>query len=503
MRGDKPVLISGASIWRGAETRIAAPENILIAKTNILAVGVDVSAPEGAEIIDASGMLVMPGLVNAHFHSPVNHMKGRLPSLPLEIFMLYESPSLDTLRPTPREAYVRTMLACMEMLKTGVTSLQDDAFFVPGPTPDIIDAVMQAYSDCGMRVRVALDQSNLPEIGKLPFIRDIAPPELLKALSEQPAFRTEVLLEAYHHLIGRWNGAEGGRLMAAVSCSAPQRVSADYAAALVALSERHDLPFYVHILETRVQRHLGEENYGGRSLIRLADDLGILGERANVIHSIWVDGEDLDLIARRGAVIAHNPVSNLRLGSGVMPFREIRDRGIPIALGTDEAIADDAVNMWAVAKMAGLVHNIGQPDYELWPTADEVLECLIGGGHRAMRTGDRCGRIAPGFKADLTVIDLDTLAFTPLNDLSRQLVYCENGSSVRITMVDGRIVYDGKNLLAVDEAALRAEARSLAARQKDGLEEAAKLAAGMLPSYRDMYLRAARSDVGMNRWAGA
>jgi 5-methylthioadenosine/S-adenosylhomocysteine deaminase len=163
-------LIRGGWIWRGTATTPApVPENVLIDGGRIVAVGPDATA-EGAEVIEASGMLVLPGLVNAHFHSPVNHMKGRLPSLPLELFMLYESPSLEVLRPTPREAYVRTLLACMEMLRSGVTAVQDDAFFVPHPTPEIVDAVARAYEDCGIRARMALDQSNLPELAKLPYL---------------------------------------------------------------------------------------------------------------------------------------------------------------------------------------------------------------------------------------------------------------------------------------------------------------------------------------------
>lgn len=494
-------LIRGGWIWRGADTTPApVPENVLIDGGRIVAVGRDVAA-EGAEIIEAAGMLVLPGLVNAHFHSPVNHMKGRLPSLPLEIFMLYESPSLEALRPTPREAYVRTLLACMEMLRSGVTAVQDDAFFTPHPTPEIVDAVAQAYEDCGIRARLALDQSNLPELAKLPYLEGLLDPGQRRALAAPPEFGTDALLAAYDHLLSRWNGAASGRIGAAVSCSAPQRVSPDYATALQRLAERHDLPFYVHILETRTQRVFGEERLGGRSLVGLADDLGVLTPLTNVIHAIWVDDADLDLIAARGAVVAHNPISNLRLGSGVMPFRALRDRGIPIALGTDEAIADDAVDMWAVAKMTGLIHNIGQPDYEAWPTALEVLDGLIAGGHRAMRNRD-IGAIAPGQAADLCLVDLDTLAFTPLNDLHRQLVYCETGSSVRLTMVHGRVVFAGGAVTTLDERALRAEARDIAAGRRAALDEAAARAEALRPAYREMYLRAAARDVGMNRWVG-
>jgi 5-methylthioadenosine/S-adenosylhomocysteine deaminase len=459
---------------------------------------IDSPAP-GDHDIDARGHLLLPGLINAHFHSSVNDLKGSLHSLPLEIFMLFESPAG---RPAvePRTAYIRTLLGALEMLRGGVTCVLDDAFFVPSPTPAVIDAVMQAYSDCGIRATLALDQPNVPEIGKLPYLRDLLPPQLLARASEPAPLDTAGLLECYRHLIDRWHGQADGRLRAAVSCSAPQRVTRDYFAALDELSRRDNLPFYIHILETRLQRVLGLENYGGRSLVQYVHDLGMLSDRLNIIHGIWIDETDMDLIAAAGSVIAHNPISNLRLGSGIMPFRRLRNRGVPICLGTDEAIADDAINLWGVAKTAGLIHNLSQPDYAQWPTAAEVLECLIRGGARAARSPQPLGQVTEGFQADLVLLDLDTLPFTPLNDLRRQLVYCENGSSVRLTMVAGKIVFENNRVPGIDEAAVRAEARDIAARAL--VATGAADAAEWLPYYRQMYLQAARRDVGMNRWAG-
>lgn len=483
---------------------------VTIENDTIVAVDPGGRAPpdSGADVreIDGSGHLLMPGLVNAHFHSSVNHLKGSLDSLPLELFMLYESPSEG--RPmTPRAAYVRTLLAAMEMLKSGVTAVLDDAFFVPAPSPALIDAVMQAYADCGIRAVLALDQPEVPELAKLPFLAELLPAELRARAAAPPAMDAGALLECYQHLLGTWHGQAGGRLRAAVSCSAPQRVTPAYFRALDDLSRRHGLPFYVHVLETKLQRVFGEERLGGRSLIRYVFDEGLLNERMNIIHGIWLDDDDMDMIAAAGAVIAHNPISNLRLGSGVMPFRKLRARGIPLCLGTDEAIADDAVNMWAVAKLAGLIHNISVKDYREWPTAAEVLDCLIGGGARAMRHPTPIGCIAPGQQADLILVDLDTLAFTPLNDLRRQLIYCESGSSVRMTLVAGRIVYENGKLTQLDEPALRAEARQLftRARTEAGREGAAAGdadAARWLPYYRQMYLKAADRDVGMQRFVG-
>jgi cytosine/adenosine deaminase-related metal-dependent hydrolase len=183
-----------------------------------------------------------------------------------------------------------------------------------------------------------------------------------------------------------------------------------------------------------------------------------------------------------------------------MPWRAMRERGIPICLGTDEAIADDAVNMWGVAKAAGLVHNITDPDWNQWPKAHEILHAVINGGARAMREESRLGAIEPGHEADLILVDLDTMPFTPLNDLARQLIYCENGTSVRMTMVAGRVVYDGSSVTGLDEKALRAEAREIFGRRRAVLAEAARDADLWLPSYRAMVLKAAATDVGMNRW---
>ena len=483
----------------GASTQ---PADILIDGSVIAAVAPGLHARDAeARVIDAAGHLAMPGMINGHFHSPVNHMKGCLDGLPLELFMLYESPSIEGLLPSPREAYVRTMLAAVEMLRHGVTAVQDDAFLVPHPTPPIIDAVMQAYADAGIRARVALDQQDRPDIEKLPFLADILPEALSRRLAEPAPMGSNGLLAAYAHLFETWHGACDGRLQASVSCSAPQRVTDPYFAALDDLSRRHDAPFYCHMLETKTQRVLGQEKYG-HSLVRHVAELGYLTERMNVIHAIWVDAADLDLIADAGAVVAHNPVCNLRLGSGVMPFRAMRDRGIPICLGTDEQAADDSVDLWGAVKMAGLVHNLGDPDYLRWPRAAEVLDCLFRGGARAMRAADRLGAIEPGRQADLVLLDLDTLAFTPLNDVARQLVYVENGSSVRLTMVAGRVVFEGGRVTTVDETALRAEARAIFEARREALREASVAADAWLPGYRAMYLRAMRLDVGMERRLG-
>ncbi|MBV8840865.1 MAG: amidohydrolase family protein, partial [Alphaproteobacteria bacterium] len=200
-----------------------------------------------------------------------------------------------------------------------------------------------------------------------------------------------------------------------------------------------------------------------------------------------------------GCTVAHNPVCNLKLGSGIMPFRKLRDAGIPIALGSDERAADDSTDMWAVAKTASLIHRVTDPDYDRWPQPREILRCLFGGGARGMRRND-IGALEVGKQADLILLDLDHPAFTPLNDIRNQLVYCGSAGAVSMTMVAGRIVVERGKVLTVDEEAIRCEIREHEAALHSDLAVAAAAAERLESYYRVMYQRAAATDVGFSRW---
>jgi 5-methylthioadenosine/S-adenosylhomocysteine deaminase len=493
-------LIRGARVLTldAADTEYVRAD-ILIEDATITAVGPDLSAPD-ADVIDAAGLIAMPGLINGHFHSQVSLMAGSVPSLPLELFMLYEVPPLAARLPDARLTYLQTMLGAVEMLRNGVTAVHDDVFHNPWPTRSAIDAVMSAYRDSGLRATVAINHQNRPELDKLPFLSEILPPDIraqIEAIRIAPLHELTSLYNWFHQT---WHGAANGRLRIAVSNSAPQRVTEDYFAFLSEFSRRHDLPFNIHILETKTQRVLGIERFG-KSLVRLVHDLGFLDERMLVIHAIWVDDADMDLLAAAGCTVAHNPICNLRLGSGIMPFRALRDRGIAIAIGTDERAADDSVSSWAALKQAGLVHQICQTDYRLWPTPLELLYAATSAGARGMRIS-QLGRIAPGFLADVILIDPDTLPFTPMNDLRRQLVYSHNGSAVVMTMVAGQVVMRDGIVLGVDGRALRAELRSRQPEIDAAIAATARQAARLEPYWRAMYQRAAATDVGFTRWVG-
>ena len=161
--------------------------DIVVDKDRITAVGPDAGTTlQAKRVIDATGMLALPGLINAHFHSPGNLMKGSLPGLPLELFMLHEVPPLAAAAEASRVAYVRTMLGAIEMLERGITCVHDDAFHVPIATREGVDAIMQAYSDAGMRATVAIDQPNIVEYEKYPFLKDLLPAAERRAMESAP-----------------------------------------------------------------------------------------------------------------------------------------------------------------------------------------------------------------------------------------------------------------------------------------------------------------------------
>ena len=488
-----------------APDAMTGPTDVLVEDDRISAVGDGLAASPGARIVEGGGRhLLVPGLINAHFHSPANHLKGSVRSLPLELFMLFESPADPAMTASPREAYLRTMLGAIEMLQRGITCVQDDAFLMPFPNPDIIDAVASAYRDSGIRAFLALDQPELTEAEKLPFLDDLDDPT--RATFHQPAGASAAqLLEAYDHLISTWHGAADDRIRAAVSISAPQRVSLDYFAALDDLAERYGLPLYAHMLETKVQRTLMTEQprFAGRSLVQYSAAAGLLKAHTNVIHAVWVDDADLDVIADAGSTVVHNPVSNLRLGSGVLPWRAMLDHGIPVALGTDEAICDDTINVWTVAKTAGLIHNVSGLDSDEWPTPTEILDALWRGGARATRRADDLGTIAPGALADLALVDMHAVTFTPLNDLREQLVHCEDGRDVVLTMVAGRVVAERGHVTSVAESALLDEARELFAAKLPAIRAARESANRLFPAYQHIVRRAAATDVGFSRWVAS
>jgi 5-methylthioadenosine/S-adenosylhomocysteine deaminase len=450
-------------------------------------------------VVDASRLLAIPGLVNAHVHSWEGFLKGRYDNLPLELWMLRAYPIMGA-SPLPAELVrMRSLLVALESLRNGVTTLLDDVIEVPGQSLEQLDAVFDAYEEIGIRASCSGNIVNKPFVDTLPFVEETLPADLLARVRAMPVPSTEDYLEFSRQALQRYHG-RAGRLRYVIAPSGPQRCTDDLLVAAAELSAEWDSTYHIHVLETRVQAITGREFYGSTLVEHLAR-IGVLSERTTLGHGIWLTAHDVSLLATAGASVAHNPVSNLKLGSGIMAWRELHDAGVNVALGTDGASSNDSLRMHDVMRTAALLHKVTSADFERGPTAAEVLAAATRNGARSCRLGSETGRIEPGYKADLVFYDREAIAFSPLNDIARQLVYCENGASIREVMVNGQTVVRDGRCTTIDEAALLAEVREAAPRMLADHAAVEELNRVFEPYFREIYRRCWTLDAGVERLA--
>ena len=453
-------LFRGGALLSMKDGADVTPEaaDVLVEDDRIVQVGPRIDAEAVDRVIDTTDMLLMPGMVNAHIHTEQNSFRGRYPGLPLEILMLYAYPLTGAAPVGPEAIYLRTLLAGIESLKSGVTSILDDVMEVPTQGLEQLGSVFRAYGDIGMRANVSGHVINRPFFETIPYLEDSLPERLKRKFLAVPPLTLAEYMDFCREAVAQFHDTAGGRLRYVVAPSGPQRCTEELLGTVAQFSRSSGVAFHIHILETRVQRVTGSRLYG-KSLIALMADLDALHEKTSIAHAIWIDEGDIELIASRGASVAHNPVCNLRIGSGVAPLRSLLSAGVNVALGTDGISSNDSCRLFDVMKVAGLVHTLATDDYDEWPTAPEILWAATRGGARALGLDDEIGSIEPGKKADIVALDLLSSAFVPVNDLPNQLVYAENGSSVRLVMVDGEIVVEDGACTKVDEAAVLREAR--------------------------------------------
>jgi 5-methylthioadenosine/S-adenosylhomocysteine deaminase len=473
--------------------------DILIESATISALGPGLEAPEGVEVLDGTGKLVMPGLVNAHMHSNETFFRGRYQHLPLEVWMLYAYPLVGGSQIPLRLLYLRTLLTAMESLKAGVTTMVDDLFDPPHSDLERLGTAFRAYEDAGIRANVSAVVMDKHVLDTMPYLRELLPDDM-QAMVEGPAFTVDEHLAFCRSVFDTLHG-KAGRLGFMLSASAPQRCSTELMQGLSALATERGVPYHTHILETKTQAVTGNEFYG-KTLIGYMNDLGLLTPNTTIAHSIWVTDDDMALMGAADVSIAHNAVSNLKLGAGIAPIRRLLDAGVHVGLGTDGLCSNDSARIFDVMRFAGLLHCVATPDYDRWVGAGEVLRSATIEGARTAMLDKVTGSLAVGKRADLLLLDLGGYAYRPVNDVRNHLVYCENGSSIEAVMVDGRIVVDHGRLLTIDEAAIFAEIAEL---MPAYLAEHARVEALNEPFaayFRQMHQRATAQDIGINRYSG-
>jgi 5-methylthioadenosine/S-adenosylhomocysteine deaminase len=404
------------------------------------------------ETIDARDHLVLPGFVNAHYHSHDVLAKGTLEEVPLETWRLYALPPQYPPR-SAEEVYARTLLGALECLRSGMTTIQDMLTLYPYEDRHM-DAVMKAYEEVGIRVVFALQYADRKGIETIPFWKDTFPPELHPLLSTAAEPERELDLIG-HFETTRLKSPPLPRVSWALGPSAPERCSPALMRRTVELARRYDIPVYTHIYESRgmaLQARLSLPEYSGLLIRRLAEE-GVLDRRLNFAHSVWLSREEIDLLAEHDAGVVLNPQGNLKMKCGIAPIRTLQNAGVRIGLGCDNCSCSDAQNMFMAMKLFTLLAAVSDPNPGP-PQAVAALRAATEAGAEGARLGNVLGRIAPGFKADLTLIDMRDPTFSPMNSAARQLVHIEAGRGVRHVIVDGKVVVRDRKLTTVSESTI-------------------------------------------------
>lgn len=429
--GRAPVVVAGGTVVTMNEGRAVVRADVVIgadgAIAGLLAPGAP--RPAGVRVIDATGCLVVPGLVQAHLHLCQSLFRGLSEERPLlawlreRIWPLEAAHDASSLRASAR-------LGMAELLRSGTTALLDMG------TVHHTEQLFLAALESGIRYtggQALMDRG------------EGVPPRLM-----QP---TEEALAESDALFARWDGAAGGRLRYAytprfiLSCSAPL---------LEAVTDR------ARRLGARVHTHASEQEAElamvraeiGRGDLEYFAEIGLTGPWLVLAHCVWLEQAGIDEIARSGTHVTHCPASNLKLASGLAPVRALLDRGVNVALGADGAACSNLIDGWRQLWLAGLVASARDGAGAL--SARETFELATLGGARALGLGDRIGSIEAGKRADLLIVD--TSPHLPNGDVYTTLVYSCRASDVRTVLVDGTPMVEDGRLLTLDAEAVRQEA---------------------------------------------
>ena len=494
------VLVRGGQVLGGSDAALETVD-VLVEGDRIVRVGPGLEATDGARTIDASGCFVLPGLINAHTHGHNTLPRGRAGTWTLED-LLNHAPAMNAHR-TVEDQYLSAAVGALEMAKTGCTAAYDLFMSSPAPSLEELEAVVRAYTEVGLRAVIAPAVADRVFYETVPGLLDRLPPDLRGTVEGFRPAATEDLLRLTEEAVRRWDGAAEGRIRMAVAPTIPGLCSDEFLRGCLRLVREYGVGLHTHLAESKVQVVYALERWGKTPVAALAE-LGLLGPWFVGAHAIWLTDDDIRLLADAGAAVAHNPGSNLRLGAGIAPLREMLDRGLAVGLGTDGSACSDNQNLFEALRIAPLVSTIRFPhDPERWIDAATAWSLVTAGSARVLGLADDVGAIAPGRKADLVLLRADGLFLRPLADPVTALVYAETGANVETVLVEGRVVVDQGRAVGIDETRLYARIQEAAERQREQGAEAWALAERLAPYVRSASRAAAAMSYPINRYAAS
>ncbi len=422
------ILIHDVSLLPLSDLSHFIPKGWLAIKENrIVSLSPGESPPMAAHRrINARGCLAMAGLVNGHTHAPMSLFRGLADDIPLKAwFEDYIFPA-EGKWVNEEFVYWGTLLACAEMIRSGTTTFADGYFFE--------EQVARAVAQSGMRALLAQ--------GILDFPTPDSP----------SSFKSFNKIEKFI------NNYSGSTLIcptlfphSAYTCS-PELLKK-----CRGVADRFGVPLIIHLSETRSEVEEISRRYGRRPVDHL-ENLGLLSPYLIACHCVWLTGAEMDLLARRGVRVVHNPESNMKLASGVAPVPDLLARKIAVGLGTDGCASNNNLDLFQEMDSAAKLHKVHRLDPTVMP-AKVVLEMATLGGARVLGMEKEIGSLEVGKKADVIILDLSRPHLQPVYNIVSHLVYSATGADVRDVIIDGKLVMENRKLLTLDEEEILRKAR--------------------------------------------
>jgi len=405
--------------------------DVYIEDGKITAIGDSIDADRH---LDASGAIVIPGLVNAHTHVAMTLFRGSADDKPLDRWLREDIWPIEAAL-EPADVRAGAELGLVEMIRSGTTALVDMYFHM--------DEVAEAVTEAGLRARLGY--------GAVTVGKDEA-----DAMAE---------LETSLEFARTYDGAADGRISTAFMPHSLTTVDEPYYRKFVPEAREAGVPVHLHANETTDEVGPIVEEHG-QDPLAYATDLGLLNAPDFIAHGVHLSDAEIDLLAERQTGVVHCPASNMKLASGMAPVQRLLEAGVPVGLGTDGAASNNTLDMLDELRDAALLGKLAASDAGAVP-APAALRMATEGG--SLVTGLGAGRIEVGAPADLAVVDLERAHLTPVHDPVSHLVYAADGHDVRHTVCDGEILMEDREVIPLDEPTVREQA----ARQADALFERA------------------------------
>jgi 5-methylthioadenosine/S-adenosylhomocysteine deaminase len=436
------LFISGGSVvTMDAEFRVIEDGGVAIEGDTIAAVGKRSeleSKARGAKTIDARGTLVMPGMINGHAHAAMSLFRGVAEDHSLNDWLQRYIFPAEKRNVTEDFVFWGTRLGVLEMLRGGVTTYADMYYFE--------DVVARVTKEAGMRGVLGQTILDFPA-------PDHATPDAALAYTEK--------------YIERWKGDP--LITAAI---APHSIYTDSTETLkkaAALARRSGAPILMHIAEAPFESEISRAKHGG-SPVSYLERIGLLGSDVVGAHCVWVDAADIATLVRRGVGAVHNPSSNMKLASGVMPVVDMLAAGVPVGLATDSAASNNNQDLFQEMNIAAKLQKVTRMDPRALP-ARQVVEMATIGGARALHMDKKIGSLETGMQADVVVIGTGATHSTPMYNVYSQLVYALNAHDVLTVVIAGKVVMEVRVMMTMDKPAILAKAHEYQRKVADSLIE--------------------------------